>query len=178
MKTAFLLLFAFGVALSGAFSQSNFPAAWQGKWAGTLEIFNQKGKVQSLPMELHLLPKGAAGAFTWTIIYGEDKVAGARNYELLPLDTAKGWYLLDEKNTIRMEAYLLDGKLFQWFEVQGNLLYTSTELVGEELIWEIISGSTTPVSTTGGQPFEGEEISPVKTFPVAVLQRARLRRMP
>jgi hypothetical protein len=180
MKTFSFLFFALCLSLTGAISQTNtspaFPAAWSGEWKGTLELFIPSGKVQELPMEVHILPVEGSANFTWTLIYGEDKEAGKRAYELQTLDAAKGKYLIDEKNSILIEAYLLGGKFFQCFEVQGNLLYTSAELVGEELIWEILSGSLDPVSITGGQILAGEEIPNVKAFPLKVMQRARLRK--
>jgi hypothetical protein len=156
-----------------------FPAAWTGEWAGTLEIFNPAaGKVQEIPMELHIFPIDSSGRFTWTIIYGEDKATGVRPYELEVVDAAKGVYAIDEKNSIRMEAWLVGGKFIQWFEVEGSLLFTSTELAGDELVWEIVYGAAEPVSITGGQELEGEKIAPVKTFPVGGIQKARLKRTP
>jgi hypothetical protein len=175
-----ILVFVACLAAMRLFSQDtsieHFPLSWQGQWAGKLEIWNAGGKVQELPMELHILPLDTAGRYTWTLIYGEDKEAGKRPYELLPLDPAKGLYLLDEKNTIKMEAYLLGGRFYQWFEVEGTLLFTATSLEGDSLIWEIVSGSATPISTTGGQEWQGEAIPPVKAFPLRVLQRAVLRK--
>jgi hypothetical protein len=44
------------------------------------------------------------------------------------------------------------------------------------LIFDIISGSATPVSITGNQKFEGEEIPAVKTFPIKGVQHAVLKR--
>ncbi len=180
MKSILSLLFFFLTSLAfptGASGQTAFPAAWSGDWAGTLEIFNATGKLQELPMELHIHALDTVpAAYTFQIVYGEDKVTGARPYELVTVDAAKGLYLMDEKNSIKMEAYYINGKLIQWFEVEGTLLYSTTELVGEELLWEIISGSSTPVSTTGNQTVDGEEIPPVKTYPIGAMQRARLRR--
>lgn len=174
MKSILATLLLFPVIW--VFGQNNFPAAWQGEWTGKLEIVTAAGKVQELPMELHILPVDSSENFTWTIIYGEDREAGTRPYELVILDAAKGLYAIDEKNSIQMEAYLIGGKFYQWFEVQGSLITTATWLEGEELVWELVSGSIEPVSTTGGQEMEGEEIPPVKTFPVKVLQVARLKR--
>jgi hypothetical protein len=173
----FLGIFGLVAFRNVAFGQKPFPTAWLGEWHGTLEIFGAKGKVQSLPMELHLHPiDSIAGGYTFTIVYGEDKEAGRRPYHLLTLDAATGRYLLDERNGIRMEAYFVNGKLIQWFEVQGALLYTSVEKVGRRLVWEIVSGSSKPVSTTGGGIAEGEEIPPVQAYPVSGLQRAVLKR--
>jgi hypothetical protein len=174
MKSILATLLLFSVNL--IFGQNNFPASWQGEWTGKLDIVTAAGKLQELPMELHILPIDSSENFTWTIIYGEDREAGKRSYELVTLDAAKGLYAIDEKNSIQMEAYLLGGKFYQWFEVSGSLITTATWLEGEELIWELVSGSIKPVSTTGGQEVEGEEIPAVKTFPVKVMQVARLKR--
>lgn len=157
--------------------QQSFPKSWLGKWSGTLEIHNAKGLAQSVPMQLRILPTDSTNRYTFTIFYGEDTIAGKRDYELVALDESKGFYAVDEKNTIVMEAYLLGGKLYNRFEVMGNLLLATTELVNENLIYEVISGSLEPVSTTGNQAFKGQDIPPVKAFPVNVRQVAVLKRM-
>jgi hypothetical protein len=170
----FVLLFSTKLLIG---QQMAFPASWAGDWKGQLEIFTATGKVQELPMELHIHPLDTVPeAYTFQIVYGEDKVTGNRPYELVTVDAAKGLYLMDEKNSIKMEAYYVNGKLIQWFEVEGTLLYTTTELVGDALHWEIVSGSSTPASTTGNQQVGGEEVPPVKTYPVGAMQRAVLRR--
>lgn len=176
MKAVFFLLFFFSSFL--AVGQKTFPASWVGNWKGQLEIFTPTGKVQEIPMELNIQPLDTTPiTYTYEIVYGEDKVTGSRPYELIIVDAAKGLYQIDEKNSIKMEAYYLNGKFIQWFEVEGTLLFTTTELIGEELHWEIISGSATPVSTTGNQTLDGEEIPPVHTYPVGAMQRAKLKRM-
>lgn len=175
MKAILPLLLLISTGL--LFGQTSFPASWVGDWRGQLEIFNAKGKMQELPMELHIHPLDSVpGGYSFEIVYGEDRVTGARPYELLTVDAEKGLYLMDEKNSIKMEAYYINGKLIQCFEVQGTLLFTSTELVGNELVWEIISGNSDPISTTGDKVVDGEEIPPVKTYPMGAMQRARLRR--
>lgn len=173
-----ILLLLLTISSFTSWAQASFPAAWQGQWVGNLEIFTAGGKAQEIPMELHILPFDGSANHSFNIIYGEDKEAGKRPYELVTLDAAKGLYLIDEKNSIKMEAYLIGGKLIQWFEVEGSMLYTTTELVGETLHWEIVAGSSVPVSTTGGTHINGEDIAPVKTFPVNVLQIAELKRKP
>ncbi|MEM1217255.1 MAG: hypothetical protein AAGH79_00010 [Bacteroidota bacterium] len=158
-------------------AQGGFPESWAGKWAGTLEIYNAKGLAQSLPMQLHILPIDSTNRYSWGIIYGEDIEKGLRDYELMPVDTSLGHYQVDEKNGIILDAYLLGDKLFERFEVMGNLLLTTTELRGENLYWEIISGSLEPIVTTGGGEYEGEEIPPVGGYSIVVLQRAVLSRI-
>ncbi len=158
------------------FGQSDFPTSWQGKWAGKLEILSAGAAAQEVPMELHILPTDSSGRFSWSIIYGDNEATGLRPYELLTLNAEKGLFLLDEKNSIRMEAYFLGGKLYQWFEVEGTMIFTTNEMADDELLWELVWGQSEPVSVSGGQEFEGEEVSVVKTFPVDGLQRARLKR--
>lgn len=68
-----------------------FPYSWEGIWQGDLEIFNTKGVAQTIPMELHILPTDSTHRFTWTLIYGTDKEAGKRPYELVIIDADKGW---------------------------------------------------------------------------------------
>lgn len=154
-----------------------FPQNWQGQYAGTLEIFNATGIAQSLPMELHILPIDSSDNYTWTIIYGEDKVAGARNYELIEVDKTKGLYKIDEKNSIILEGYLFGDTFIQTFEVQGSLLTTKTQKINDnQITWEIIFGGFEPVNTTGNQVIKGDTIPPVKAFPIKGIQKALLTR--
>ncbi len=153
-----------------------FPHTWKGIWKGDLEIHTAKGLAQTVPMELHILPTDSINRFTWSIIYGEDKEAGKRPYELVILDAEKGIYAIDEKNSIQLEAYFIKDKFFSRFEVMGTLLLTSEQLVGEELIFEIIAGKIEPVSITGDEIVAGDTIPRVKAFPINVMQRAVLKR--
>ncbi len=154
-----------------------FPKDWEGKWAGELKIFANTGLKQTLPMELHILPIDTADAWTWTIFYGENKVTGKRDYLLKPKDVEKGIYQVDEQNSILLDAYLFDGKLFERFEVMGNLLTTTTELRGNNLVWEIISGSLLN-TTSSGNTIQGTDTIPeVKSYPINVMQRAYLSKI-
>ena len=179
MKQLFTFLCLFIVAYQPLFAQnaSPIPTTWLGKWSGTLEIYTEKGLTQSVPMQLHILPTDRADRFTQTIYYGEDTITGKRDYELVVIDAATGHFATDEKNTIAMDCYLLGEKLYNRFEVMGNLLLASTEMVGENLVYEVISGSMEPVSITGDQKFQGQDIPPVKAFPVKVRQVAVLQKM-
>lgn len=158
------------------FGQAQIKDGWPGKWAGKLEVIRPDGKVQSIPMELHIALMDSSENFTFTIIYGEDQESGKRSYELHTLDAEKGLYVLDEKNTIRIEAFFIGEKLYQWYEVAGSMITVTIWLEGEEMNWELVSGSAEPVSHTGGTEVDGERVPPVKTFPVRVVQRARLKK--
>ncbi|MFN7115858.1 MAG: hypothetical protein ACK4TA_03615 [Saprospiraceae bacterium] len=163
--------------LSAQNKTNQFPKSWIGKWAGALEIYNAKGLVQSVPMQLRILPTDSINRYTQMIIYGEDTIAGKRDYELVVIDEQKGFYATDEKNTIVMESYMLGGKLYNLFEVMNNVLLATTEMVGENLVYEVISTGKQPVSTTGNQKFKGQDIPPVYAYPVNVRQVAVLKRI-
>jgi hypothetical protein len=172
------LIILFSLLLSTAvFAQSDatFPASWTGKWAGRLEIFSPKGKQQEIPMELHIEPIDSAH-YSWKIIYGEDKEEGLRSYILKTVDPETGRYVIDEQNTILLDAILISGKLYSRFEVMGNLLLSTTQLINDELHYEIISGKLDPLTTSGGEVHEGEDIPEVHAYPVVVRQFAILRR--
>ena len=103
----------------------NFPDDWLGFWEGDLHIYDEMGLQQSLPMSLDNSITGVKGQFTWAIIYGTDSIAGRRDYLLKEVDKNKGHYMVDEKNGILLDAYLIDNELVSVFEVMGNSL-TST----------------------------------------------------
>ncbi len=164
------------ISLSGNETEFSFPQSWKGKWKGDLEIFSRKGKAQTIPMELHIFPLDSTDAWSWTIYYGEDKITGKRDYVLKPKDVEQGIYVVDEQNSILLDAYLFDGKLVERFEVMGSLLTTMTELRGDQLVWEIISGSTENLTSTGDTIDGTDTIPEVKSYPMTVMQRAYLSR--
>ena len=59
----------------------------------------------------------------------------------------------------------------------GNFLTSTMEKQDDNtMLFEITSGSDTPVSSTGNQIFQGDTIPVVKTFPIRVVQKAVLKR--
>jgi hypothetical protein len=159
-----------------AIEADSFPQSWLGNWVGDLNIYKENKLVQTLPMELEMLAIDTSDNYIWAIIYGEDKTAGRRSYELEILDAEKGIYRIDEKNTIKLECYLFGNKLYSQFSVNESQLLCTYEKAGDKMIFEIISGSTEPISTTGDKTIEEEEIPEVKTFPITIRQKAVLIR--
>lgn len=153
-----------------------FPQSWLGNWTGDLEIFKDNQLVQTIPMELEMLEIDTSENYIWAIIYGADKETGRRAYELEIVDASKGQYRVDEKNTIQLETYLFGDKLMSWYDVMGNQILSIYEKKGDQMIFEIIFGNTEPVSITGDQKFQGEDIPAVRTFPIGGYQRAVLGR--
>ncbi len=175
LRIAFSLVFLFIISLSWAQKDSlAFPQNWEGKWQGELEIYNVKGIAQKIPMELHILPIDTSDNYTWHIIYGEDKVAGLRPYELQIVNADIGHYVVDEKNGILLDAFLLGGKLFERFSVMGSMLLATIEVRDGLMYYEIISGNETPINMTS--TIEEGETFEVSSLPIVVRQYAELRR--
>lgn len=152
-----------------------FPASWAGSWQGTLEIFNGKGKVQSVPMwvEIHKIDTSTEGRYTFGLVYGS-KEKDWRPYELVPVNPDFGLWQVDEKNGIVMESYLLGPKLLCWFVVNNNRILCTYEKNGDTMYFEVLSGIEAAISTTGNTKQGEEEIPEVKTYPFSVFQRAVL----
>lgn len=168
-------------SLPSAYGQSPtpaFPESWSGNWKGTLEIFNGKGKVNAVEMtvEIHKIDTSKEGRYTFGLVYGS-KEQDWRPYELVPVEPAKGVWKVDEKNSIAMESYLFGPKLLCWFTVQGSRILCTYEKTGDTtMVFEVVSGMETAVSTTGNTKQAEEDIPEVKTFPCSVFQRAVLHK--
>lgn len=157
-------------------AQDKLPESWHGIWKGKLEIYNSKGLSQTVPMELHISPVPGSNKLTYTMIYGEGEQAQTRPYFLIAVDPAQGHYQVDEGNAILLDDFLLGGKFYSRFAVEGILLQSSMELRGKQLIYEITSGNITPLNTTGDTKINGEKIPAVQSYGIRSMQRAVLKR--
>lgn len=150
----------------------SFPQDWTGRWQGDLMIYSGLGLQDQLKMELIIEPIAGSENYTFVIVYDTGADLSRREYELIVVDQEQGLYIVDEKNTIMIESYFMGGKWFQRFEVAGNMLICTIEQQGENLVWEITSGKSEKISTSGNPEIEG--IFEVNTYPFGVYQRAVL----
>ena len=151
-----------------------FPKDYIGNWSGILQIYKGTGKVQEVPMQLNIQPlKDSAGTqYSWEIIYGE-KAKDHRPYRLVPVDAAKGHWLVDENDGIQLDCFYLGGTLFSTFAVEGNLLTSMDRLENGKLYYEITSTKTKPFKTTGGL---SKDSPPVDSYNIPTTQKAVLTR--
>ena len=178
--------FFLGLTLSiASFGQRNpssinpaftFPEDWLGKWSGTLEIYNGNSIRQKVSMTLNNQLTDSTDVFLWTIQYGDDPEAGLRDYRLRTVDSSKGHYVVDEQNSIFLDAWLAADKLICWFEVSGSVLQSVYERRGEHMVFEISVTDTIPIRLSGNSTFDNEEIPEVKSFKLKNYQRAILSR--
>lgn len=175
-----LLFFVSMACLSALCAQEadQFPMSWEGEWIGTLDIYNGKGKVQSVAMtiEIHKIDTSKEGRYTFGLIYGS-KEQDWRPYELVPVAPEKGLWKVDEKNSIAMESYLYGPKFMCWFVVQGSRVLCTYEKTDEKtMVFEVMSGREEKASSTGNTKQGEEDIPEVITYPFGVFQRAILTR--
>lgn len=149
----------------------DFPKDWVGEWEGQLKIYKQGTKTMELYTGLVIAPLDS-GRYTWTIIYGEGEQRQERKYELFAKDASKGHYQTDEKNSIFLDDFLVENKLFCRFEVMSNLLLSSYEFRGENIIFEIVMGKIENIIETGGL----DSIPKVNSYDINVVQRAVMKR--
>ncbi len=113
------LLFIYFTAT--AQQKSKFPQNFIGNWKGTLQWMVSGKPTQTFTMQLRIQPADTAGQYTWQIIYGDDDKDN-RPYILKPVDTAKGYWEIDEKNGIVLGSYI-HGNCFQGaFTVHENTI--------------------------------------------------------
>lgn len=153
-----------------------FPEDWLGNWDGNLEIFNKGKKTMDIRMRIIHEQINNSDSIRWAIIYGEDSIKGIRDYLLLPDKNVSNHYLVDERNSIILDGYVHDNSYISAFEIQNNYLLSKYSRENDELIFEIFSHSTKPISITGGQVVNQDTISFVKSFDVGTYQKAVLKR--
>ena len=184
MRLALSLAFFFSALQLSSQNTANvldslqFPASWAGSWAGSLDIYSPKGLAQTIPMflDINKIDTSTTGRYTWGMVY-VSKEKDWRPYELVPVEPGRGLWRIDEKNSISMESYLFGSKFLCWFVVQGNrILCTYEKTDANTIVFEVMSGKETTVSTTGNTKQGEEDIPEVKTYPFQGFQRGILKR--
>lgn len=173
---ATLLLLASGSLLRA--QSSTFPAAWEGRWEGTLVTTSPPDSVRNrIPIALRIAPEPGGQAWTWRTVFNNDTVRGVRPYRLLVRDAARGHYATDEGNGLVLEDTWVDGVLVSVFQVGDRTLESRYELRGDTLVHDIVWWSAEPTTRVRGTGANAEGGAEVRTFRVAGRQRATFRRV-
>jgi len=172
MKTLIFSFVLFTMSLPGYSQTDSFPHSWKGNWKGELFWYQGAGKEPKKVM-MQLRIDKLDSNYTWQLIYG-DNGSDVRPYKLLPVDTAKGHWRIDENNGIIIDMYWLAGRLSGAFTVGQATIVTSYRLEEDKLVAEFYNISAKPVSTTG----QGTTESPtVNSYGLRSYQRAALHRV-
>lgn len=168
--SCFLTLWFVLVNTAGA-QPALFPQSFVGNWKGTLTWSRAEKAKQQFTMRLNIQPADS-GRYTWQIIYGDNQQDN-RPYLLMPVDTAKGHWQIDERNTIVLDGYFIGNTFTSVFSVSGSTIVSKYELTADGLLVSFTTYATKPITTTGGT---SSEIPPVESYKVVGLQQGLLRR--
>jgi len=157
------------------FSQTDFPKSWEGNYKGELQIFGVDSVKMKLPMKLDILQKSDS-VYQFKISYDFKGKVDMRDYELKIVDAKSGKYVIDEKNTIEIDAYYKMGMLTSFFEVTDSYIISTYTKMKETIIFEIISADGKNPTSSGNSKFEAEDIPEVKSYLVNGRQKAVLTR--
>ena len=152
----------------------DFPSHFTGHWKGQLEWYQgSRPEPKKVTMQLIVRKADTAGQYHWQLIYG-DTIPDNRPYLLVPVDTAKGHWRVDERNGIFLDQFRVADKFICAFTVQSTSIVTSYYTEKENLIVEFYSFSSKPVQTSGGQ---SKDIPFVDSYGVKGYQRAVLKKV-
>lgn len=147
-----------------------FPDAYVGYWRGDLKIYKGATVVQTVKFGLDVFPADS-GRYDWIITYG-DSGQDRRPYTLIPVDTAKGHWAIDEGNGIVIDMYVTGNKVTSLFSVMGSVIQISYWKEGDELVMELFAYPEKEESQTGN----GTEDSPsVKVWKFSGYQLGRMK---
>jgi hypothetical protein len=150
----------------------SFPQSFVGQWKGKLEWRVAGKPPQTFAMRLSIRPTDSAGTYTWEVTYG-DKAQDNRPYLLVPVDTAKGHWAVDERNGIVLDSYVHGQALHGAFTVQGATIVDNYRLERGKLHVEFFTLKLGEKRTSG----HGTEDSPtvdsyrISSYQYGVLER-------
>jgi hypothetical protein len=146
------------------------PANWHGRWTGTLTITSAGGEGKETPMEMVIEPLKDSKSYRWRIVYGKGP---ARDYELVPQEKV-GHFVIDEKNGLLIDAWLVGSTVHSQFQVGDSLIPVRYELAGDTLRFSLTVASTKDPRTTTvtGGKFEAKAFK-LEAVHVAELKRAK-----
>lgn len=168
---------------------AKFPEDWIGHWRGEASAGGPGNRpAANFIMELIVEPierksPSDEPRWTWTIVYDGAQGRQERAYVLIEKDRQRGRYVIDEGNSIVLDAVHLQGGLYSHFALDQVELSSAYRLVNfassdERLTLEILTHQPGAGTKTGGGTFEGtdQRVPEVTTFAPISLQRAEMKR--
>jgi hypothetical protein len=166
------LLIVIGLLMAMSVQGQKFPGAYVGYWKGDLHIYKGSTVTQTVKFGLEVFPADS-GRYDWIITYG-DSGQDRRHYTLVPIDTAKGHWAIDENNGIVIDMYATGNKMTSLFSVMGSVIQISYWLEGDEMVMELFSYPQKENAKSG----KGTEESPeVNVWKFSGYQLGRMKRM-
>ncbi len=171
-----ILLFFTVVLYTSVSAQNNFPDSYIGYWKGDLNIYKGDSVVSTIQFGLDVFPADS-GRYDWVITYypkSDTAAIDRRHYTLVPIDTAKGHWTIDENNGIVIDMYATGNKVTSLFSVMGSMIQISYWIEGDELVMELFAYPAKEDKISGKGT---EEIPEVKVWKFNGYQLGRMKRL-
>ncbi|MEQ8700366.1 MAG: hypothetical protein RLT05_27860 [Bauldia litoralis] len=119
-------------------------ADWVGRWEGTCRVTSTQGKLSSVATSLEIRKLAADGSLhSWIVTYGPGTDAAQRRaYEIAAVNAVHGHYVIDEKNGLEIDAWLVANQIFAPFEIAGNLIVAKYIRMKGGIVMELPSFAT------------------------------------
>jgi hypothetical protein len=151
-----------------------FPQDFVGNWKGQLQWMVSGKPAQTFTMQLIIQPADSAMTYTWQIIYGENGKDN-RPYLLKPVDTAKGHWVVDERDGILLDSYVHGSSFHGAFTVQGNTIVDNYTLENRNMMRvEFFSIKLGDKKTSGKGT---EDVPSVDSYKISSYQTGTLSRI-
>lgn len=110
--------------LAAPAARADALSAWAGRWEGACGIAAAQGKLSSVVTSLEIRKTADNGSrYSWIVTYGPSTEAEQRRaYEIVAVDAAQGHYIIDEKNGLKIDAWLVANQIFAPFEIGGTVI--------------------------------------------------------
>ncbi len=176
------LLAAFGISALLAFAGVAEPihadglTDWQGLWAGTCRTSRPGGPVQEFKTSLNIRPLSAdSRRYSWTLTYGAvgGRERQVRSYEIVAVDPSRGHYLIDEKNGLKLDAYMVANQIFMPFAIGRVLITAKYVRMNQGIVMELPSF---PVQPSRQTCLHANPATCARSFALSSLQLCFLRR--
>ncbi|GAA0721325.1 hypothetical protein GCM10009430_22470 [Aquimarina litoralis] len=142
-----------------------FPEKCLGVWKGVMNIYHKGRLKDSVNVRFTASKTTTPGTYVWKTEYLSSKKPMVKDYKLVIDDINEGRYLLDEGNDIQLTEYVVGNKMRSLFKVEDIYLTSTTELIGDQLIFEVTSGK------------EIEEVQNIKNYSFTNVQRMVLHKI-
>lgn len=173
IKVVYLLCLSLLSSTIGVAQSQSFPASIAGKWKGTMQWIVSGKAAKTFSMQLRIHNTDSAGCYTWQIIYGDDEKDN-RPYLLKPVDTAKGHWLIDERNGILLDGFVHGNAFHGAFTVQGNTIVDNYVLLPDgRLQVEFFSLKLDEKRKSGNGTEDSPEVSsyPIRSYQTGILNK-------
>ncbi len=180
MVAAVVLTACGGLAAWGGFATPAHAEdgleAWKGVWSGTCRTMSVGGSAQQFGASLAIRPLSQDGSrYSWTVTYtpaggGQRQV---RPYEIVAVDRARGHYVVDEKNGLKLDAYKVANQIFMPFTIGRVLITAKYVRLKQGIVMELPSF---PVQPSRRTCLQSNPENCASSFALRSLQLCLLRR--